>query len=255
MDPNSIKVQPAPEQPEQTPMPSNLPGPSPITPPTTSPKPEPYKNNFDDIDIEDKKPEVHSSSSHEGLKSVLTTLAILVLAPLIAFALTAFIFQSYQVDGSSMETTLQNGDRLIVLKLPRTWAKITHHGYHPNRGDVIIFNKNDLTEFDGTSQKKQLVKRVIGLPGDRVVVKDGKVTIYNSENPNGFNPDTALPYGKVIVNTPNSGEATVGKDEVYVMGDNRPNSLDSRIFGPISTDDIVGKLEARIFPFNKFKSF
>src|SRR5258708_7094141 len=66
--------------------------------------------------------QVHNSDKHEGLRSILTTLAILILAPLIAFALTAFIFQSYQVDGSSMETTLQNQDRLIVLKLPRTWS-------------------------------------------------------------------------------------------------------------------------------------
>jgi signal peptidase I len=253
MDPNSIKVQPAPDQSEPVPRPTNPSGSASLSPPTTSPISDPPK--IENPIIDEKKPEVHSSSSHEGLKSILTTLAILVLAPLIAFALTAFIFQSYQVDGSSMETTLQNGDRLIVLKLPRTWAKITHHSYEPKRGDVIIFNKNDLSQFDGSNQKKQLVKRVIGLPGDRVVVSDGKVKVYNAQNPKGFNPDTTLPYGKVIVTTPNTVDVTVGNDQVFVMGDNRPNSLDSRIFGPIPDSDIVGKLELRIFPFNKFKNF
>jgi len=200
-------------------------------------------------------PQVHDSDKHEGLRSILTTMAILILAPLIAFALTAFIFQSYQVDGSSMETTLQNQDRLIVLKLPRTWAKITRHPYIPHRGDVIILNKSDLYQYDGANEKKQLVKRVMGLPGDRVVVKDGKVTIYNTANPNGFDPDTTMPYGKVIVTTPGSIDITIGPNQVYVMGDNRTNSLDSRIFGPISDSDIVGKLVFRIFPFNKAKKF
>lgn len=253
MNPNNIKVQPAPELPDPPPSPQGTQGNAPIALPSTS---APSVRINDPINLDDDfEAEVHSSDGHEGLKSVLTTLSILILAPLIAFALTAFIFQSYQVDGSSMETTLQDGDRLIVLKLPRTWAKITHHDYQPNRGDVIIFNKNNLNEFDGNGQKKQLVKRVIGLPGDRVVVKNGKVTVYNNQNPNGFEPDKTLSYGKAIVTTPNDVDVTVGKDQVFVMGDNRPNSLDSRIFGPISDDDIVGKLEARIFPFNKFKSF
>ncbi|MGZ6005283.1 MAG: signal peptidase I [Candidatus Saccharimonadales bacterium] len=199
--------------------------------------------------------QVHDADKHEGLRSILTTLTILILAPLIAFALTAFIFQSYQVDGSSMETTLQNQDRLIVLKLPRTWAKLTGHDYMPHRGDVIIFNKNDLYQYDGANQKKQLVKRVIGLPGDRVVVKDNEVTVYSSDHPHGFKPDKTMPYGKVIITTPGAVDLTVGPGQLYVMGDNRTNSLDSRIFGPISNKDIVGKLIFRIFPFNKAKKF
>lgn len=196
-----------------------------------------------------------STDKHEGLRSILTTIGILILAPIIALLLTAFIFQSYQVDGSSMETTLQNADRLIVYKLPKTWSKITGHAYQPNRGDVIIFNKENLYEFESSGSKKQLVKRVIGLPGDRVVVKDGKVTVYNSQNPNGFDPDESMPYGKVIVTTNGTVDTTVGEDQVFVMGDNRENSLDSRIFGPISDEEVVGKLAFRIFPFNKFKKF
>jgi len=191
---------------------------------------------------------------HEGLKSILSTIAIIILAPLIAFTLTALVFQSYEVDGSSMETTLQNQDRLIVLKVPRTIAKITRHPYIPHRGDVIIFNKNDLADF-GTSQKRQLVKRVIGLPGDRVIVSGGQIKIIDSAYPNGFDPDKTLSYGQVIQSTPGDIDLTVPPGEVFVCGDNRTNSLDSRIFGPIPVKDIVGKLSIRIFPFNKFEFF
>src|SRR5882762_2580960 len=73
----------------------------------------------------------HKEPDHEGLKSILSTIAILIIAPLIALTLTAFVFQSYEVDGPSMETTLQNHDRLIVVKVPRTFARITHHSYIP----------------------------------------------------------------------------------------------------------------------------
>ncbi len=215
-----------------------------------------------DVDNSDANQVNGADNDHEGLKSIFTTLAIIVMAPIIAFTLTAFIFQSYQVDGQSMETTLQNEDRLIVLKLPKTLSKLTGSTYIPNRGDVIIFNKNDLAQFDGTNQKKQLVKRVIGLPGDHIVVKDSKITVYNAQHPQGFEPDTTLPYGKTSMETLSisncSGEfcdVTVPDGEVYVCGDNRQNSLDSRIFGPVPSQDIVGKLALRIFPFNKAKSF
>lgn len=243
MDPN-FKQPPIPESTQNIP----------VTPPPDERQPKLEKPEITDP-AEPEKVQVHDTKKHEGLKSILTTVIILILAPLIALALTAFIFQSYQVDGQSMETTLQDRDRLIVLKLPRTWSKLTRGNYIPNRGDVVIFDKHNLYDYDGAGQKKQLVKRVIGLPGDRVVVKKGKVTIFNKEHPKGFEPDKTLPYGKVITTTPGAVDINVGAGQVYVMGDNRNNSLDSRIFGPISSKDIVGKLIMRIFPFNKAKTF
>lgn len=192
-------------------------------------------------------------TEHEGLKSIFSTLAILVTALLIALSLTIYVFQSYEVDGPSMETTLQNRDRLIVYKLDRTIARISGHQYLPNRGDIIIFSRQDSFEF-GTNQKRQLIKRVIAFPGERVVVKAGTLTVYNKEHPEGFRPDDGA-YGKVIVTTPGEVDLTVKENEIYVCGDNRPNSLDSRSFGPISNDDIVGKLILRVYPFNKAQSF
>lgn len=196
----------------------------------------------------------HQKKGRDGLKSIIATVAIIVIAPLIAYSLTTFIFQSYEVDGESMETTLQNQDRLIVLKAPRTVAKITGHQYLPNRGDVIIFNLQELDEF-AISGKKQLVKRVIGLPGDRVVVNGGAIKIFNSDHPSGFSPDKTMPYGSVIKTTSGNMDLTVPAGEIFVAGDNRGNSLDSRVFGPISLNDVVGKLAIRIFPFNKVKVF
>lgn len=183
------------------------------------------------------------------------TIAIIIAAPLVALTLTSFVFQSYEVDGPSMETTLQNQDRLIVWKAPRTLANITNHTYIPERNDVIVFVKHGLHESRG-SQDKQLIKRVVGLPGDRVVVQDGNITIYNTENPDGYNPDLNQEFSENIASvTTGNVDIIVGEDEVFVCGDNRTNSLDSRAFGTVSANDIIGKLTIRIFPINNFQSF
>lgn len=194
-------------------------------------------------------------SQKEGWRSIASSVAILLAAPLVALFLTAFVFQSYQVDGPSMESTLQPNDRLIVWKLPRTWAKITNHQYVPKRGDVVIFTASTTSELSETPGK-QLIKRVVGLPGERVVVKNGTVTVYNKANPNGFQPDRTLPYGDAIGTTSSEEiDYTIPNNSIFVLGDNRDNSLDSRMFGPVQTKDIVGKLVLRLFPFSDMKRF
>jgi signal peptidase I len=193
--------------------------------------------------------------SESGWRSALSTIAILIAAPLIAVFLTAFVFQSYEVDGPSMETTLQNRDRLIVWKVPRTISRITKHDYVPTRGEVIVFVKHGLYE-EGSGQEKQLIKRVVGVPGDRVVVADGKITIYNKDHLDGFNPDIEHEYTTNIAKpTTGNVDITVNDNEVFVSGDNRTNSLDSRAFGVVSTHDIVGKMVLRIYPLGSFKSY
>ena len=190
----------------------------------------------------------------EGIKGIISTIAILIIAPLIALSLTAFVFQSYEVDGPSMETTLQNQDRLIVYKLPRTIARLTRHAYVPDRGDIIIFTRQDSYEF-GNAKPRLLIKRVIALPGEELMLKDNAYTVFNKQYPNGFNPDSAS-YGKVITTT--SGEIkrfTIPDKSIFMSGDNRPNSLDSRAFGPVPLNDVVGKLALRVYPFNKGQSY
>lgn len=185
---------------------------------------------------------------------MLSTLAVLLLAPVIALLLTMFVFQSYEVEGQSMETTLQNSDRLIILKVPRTLASITGHAYIPNRGDIIIFNRHGGSSFDDGSDR-QLIKRVVALPGERVIVRDDKLTVINKEHPEGFSPDKTLPYGPAIKTTPGNVDLVVPEGEIFVCGDNRGNSLDSRYFGPVSASQIVGKLGLRIYPFGKTSVF
>lgn len=188
-----------------------------------------------------------------GVLGALSGLLLFILFPaLIAIILTAYVIQSYQVDGESMETTLQNHDRLIVDKLPRTWSRVTHHQFVPARGDIVIFNQTGLPD---AFFQKQLIKRVIGLPEDRIVIKDGHITIYDNLHPEGFNPDTFGKYRIAALTTSGDINITLQDDEIFVCGDNRSNSEDSRYFGPIKTNAIVGKLILRIYPFDNTKTF
>lgn len=189
-------------------------------------------------------------SSKSSVKDVISTVFLFVGALVTAILLNIFVFQSYEVEGQSMEPTLQNQDRLIIYKFGKTLANIEHKTFMPKRGDIIVFHKPN-----GTSD--QLIKRVIGLPGDRVVVKNDKITVYNSEHPNGFNPDDA-PYGGDLSPTAGNVDIAVGDGEVFVCGDNRiPGaSLDSRsLLGNVPTKLIVGKLTLRYVPFGNYKVF
>lgn len=204
----------------------------------------------------DQSPLINTQKPPSKWRGATSTIAILIAAPLVALTLTAFVFQSYEVDGPSMETTLQNRDRLLVWKLPKTFARITNKHYIPERGDIVVFVQQGLFDSSTGGQGKQLIKRVIGLPGDRVVVQDNHITIYNDQSPAGFNPDINHDYSQNIASvTSGNIDLRVPEGEVFVSGDNRTNSLDSRSFGTISSDDIVGKLALRIFPINGFKSF
>jgi signal peptidase I len=189
-----------------------------------------------------------------GWRELLSTIGILLIALLVALFIIGFVFRSYQVDGPSMENTLQNADKLIIWKVPRSWAHLTRHYYIPKRGDIIVFTESGLSQF-GQQDSKQLIKRVIGLPGDHLVLSNGVYTIYNKANPHGFEPDKTLPYGKHIPVTSGSVNVTLGKGQLFVSGDNRPDSLDSRAFGPINANQVIGKLILRVFPISQSKAF
>ncbi|HET8991733.1 MAG TPA: signal peptidase I [Candidatus Saccharimonadales bacterium] len=189
-------------------------------------------------------------------RELLSTVGILATAIAVAIFIIIFVFRSYQVDGPSMQNTLHNGDKLIIWKLPRTWASITGTPYVPARGDIIVFNESGLAAY-GQANDKQLIKRVIGLPGDRVVINNGVNTIYNKAHPHGFDPDKTLGYfkGVNIPNTSGNLNIKLGNNQLFVEGDNRPDSLDSRIFGPINDSQIIGVLILRVFPISSAKVF
>lgn len=182
-----------------------------------------------------------------GWQSIASTVAILVLAPVLAVFITIFVFQSYEVYGASMENNLASGDRLIVQKLSRNWHKLRGDEYIPQRYEIIIFDK---PRFISTGDNvRHLIKRVIGLPGDRVVVKDGVITVYNAEHPDGYDVDEGQEYAaNLAARTTGEADFTVEDGEVFVVGDNRSNSLDSRSFGPISIDSITGSALFRFLP-------
>jgi signal peptidase I len=130
------------------------------------------------------------------------------------------------INGSAMSPTLNNGQRVTLESYASNQA--------PARGDVIEFTETGTTT-------ENLVKRVVGVPGDRVTINNGKVTIINAQNPNGFNPDSSyLPS-----NTTTSGniDVTLQSKQYFVLGDNRSDSLDSRVFGPVNASQIIGKIK------------
>jgi signal peptidase I len=215
--------------PPQSPIPPNQPIPPSSTPIIGQPRP----------------------SHRREIKNIIFTGLLFIFAPLLALVMIVFVFQSYVVDGSSMEPTLQNGNRLFILKLPKTIDSLKNKVYIPSRHEVIVFKKP-------SDPSTQLIKRVIGLPGDHVVVNDSHITIYNKANPNGFDPDAGTAYGKTLAPTDGNVDITVGSDELFVCGDNRSpgGSLDSRTgLGLVPVDNIIGRLWVRYFPLSEFRAF
>lgn len=168
--------------------------------------------------------------------------------------INTYVFRSFNVEGPSMERTMHTGDRLIVDRLPVTWAQLQNKEYVPPRGQVIVF-KNPL--FTIGNPDEYIVKRVIAFAGERVVLKDGKYTVYNAAHPEGFNPDDAN-HGEPGSPTSGSVDVTVPEGTLFVSGDHRQGnySYDSRNgLGYIPLYDVVGPVSLRIFPFTGIRTF
>ena len=171
------------------------------------------------------QPKESGQSFWELFKFAIIALAIVV-------PVRIFIAQPFVVSGSSMVPTFENGEYLIV-------DEISYILGEPSRGDVVIFRYPNDT-------KKFFIKRIIGLPGETVDVNGNEVTIYNKENENGIK--LSQPYLKT--SSPIKTHTELKDDEYFVMGDNRGASSDSRIWGPVSKDLLVGKAFVRLFPVN-----
>lgn len=170
-----------------------------------------------------------------------------------ALLINTFIFRSFNVDGPSMQNTLYTGDRLIVNRLPVTWSKIRGTDYIPERGQIIVF-KNP--KWETGEANEYIVKRVIAFPGERVVVKDGKMMVYSSDHPEGIDFDKEHPGA--LQPTDGVVDMTVPDGQIFVAGDHRqdPYSRDSRNgLGTIPFYDIVGPVAIRVFPFDQMRLF
>lgn len=171
----------------------------------------------------------------EIVKVVIISLAIII-------PVRYFLIQPFYVKGASMEPNFHDHEYLII-------NEIGYRVEDPSRGDIVVFRyPKDPSQY--------FIKRIIGLPGEKIKIKDNKVYIYNDKYPNGvalneevyLSEDTQTPYfGK--------SEFVLGDNEFFVMGDNREASLDSRKFGPVPRRLIIGKAWIRGWPFDKITIF
>ena len=171
--------------------------------------------------------------SEKVKKEIIEWIKVFALAIAFAFIITQFIKPTL-VRGDSMYSTLEEGDYLIINRMAYKMGE-------PERGDIIVFESN-LQQEDGTS--KDLVKRVIGIGGDTVQIKDSKVYV-NGEEINETYIDDQITEGDI--------DTVVPEGKVFVLGDNRKISFDSRYdeVGFIDESDILGKVFVRLYPFNK----
>jgi signal peptidase I len=156
-----------------------------------------------------------------------------VIAVLIVIPIRVFIAQPFIVSGSSMFPTFENGQYLII-------DEISYRFENPERNDVVVFRYPNDT-------KKFFIKRIIGLPNEIINIKGNEVTIINKENPKGFTLEQ--PYVKNIAN--NNMHFELKDNEYFVMGDNRTASSDSRYWGALPKNLLVGKVFLRLLPINK----
>lgn len=205
---------------------------------------------------------IFKASNHKK-KSILKDLTEWIFTIIIAVIVSLFVVSNIititQIKEQSMEPTFKENDRVVVYKL----------GYYfsaPKRGDIVILNKNatkkgllvnminegkDIFEnisyrFTGVIEKKNLIKRVVGVPGDTIDIKDGSVYI-NGNLEEGYDFS-----GMTYENSDFSYPIVIPENKVFVLGDNRQNSLDSRGLGLIDYAQIKGKVPFRIWPFDRF---
>lgn len=192
---------------------------------------------------------------HQSVRDALNFIIFVVLVLAGTLFINAFIFRSFNVVGPSMEPTFYTGDRLIVDRLPVTWANLQGKSYIPQRGQIIVF-KNP--HFVQGQEEKFIVKRVIAFPGERVTVKNGVLKVYNPDNPNGFEPDLLDTNGTPGKPTSGDVDTVVADGTIFVAGDHREGnySYDSRNgLGTIPYFDIIGPVSWRIWPLSGIQNY
>lgn len=175
------------------------------------------------------EPEVEEREKPSGLRNVAEWIAIAGGALLVAFLIKTFLLQAFYIPSLSMAPTLKVNDRVLVNKL-------SYDLHDVNRGDLVVFESPP----NEGSQTKDLIKRVIGLPGETVESREGQIYINGQV--------LQEPYLQDDITTGPMEKVTVPPDHLWVMGDNRANSRDSRFFGAIPEDLVIGRAFVRVWP-------
>ena len=173
---------------------------------------------------------------NKTIKKIIDFIKTLLIAIIIAFFVKYFIVDLTAVSGRSMEPTLQTGDIMIVNKIANNL------GIDYKRGDIVIVNS--------PIDDKLYIKRVIGLPNDKIFIKDGSFYINDHKLNENYLKDNTITKETTFINSWN-----LESDEYFLVGDNREKSNDSRKFGPIKRSDFVGKAFLRIYPFYKINKY
>ena len=181
---------------------------------------------------------------HERVRSAIEWVAVVVGALVVALVVKTFLFQAFYIPSASMEPTLEKGDRVLVNKL-------SYDLHDVNRGDVVVFElPPDEVGPDGI---KDLIKRVVGLPGDIIETRDGVVYVNDRRLEEPYLADGTVTGDPTSGNNPGIVRQTIPDGMVFVMGDNRSNSHDSRYSdrGPIPIDSIVGRAFVIVWPLSE----
>lgn len=166
-------------------------------------------------------------------------LHVVIISLAIIIPVRYFLIQPFYVKGASMEPNFYDHEYLII-------DEISYRFEQPKRGDIVVFRyPNDPRQY--------FIKRIVALPGERVKVSGGQVTVYNDEHPEGMVLDESAYLGTIY--THGDKEERLDADEYFLLGDNRAASLDSRIFGAVPRSFIVGKVWFRGWPPEKVKLF
>lgn len=171
--------------------------------------------------------------------SLLEVAEVAVIAIVAVLLIRAFLVQPFLVSGDSMVPTFHNGDYLLVDEL-------TYRLREPARGEVIVFRYPK-------DEKLFFIKRIIGLPGERVEIADGNIIIVNGEHPQGLTLDE--PYLSASLQTSGNEDITLGDGQYFVLGDNRSFSLDSRSWGTVTKKEIMGLVRLRLLPLSALNTF
>lgn len=169
----------------------------------------------------------------ELAKIVIVTLVIVV-------PIRYFLFQPFIVRGQSMEPNFHNGDYLII-------DEISYRFREPKRGEVVVFKSPNTSSY--------LIKRVVGLPGETVEIRDGQVIIYQPNSPEPISLNETDYLSGEIYQIPGSIRIALAEDEYFVLGDNRQASFDSRRWGALSEDEIIGRVFLRAWPLTVLAKF